>query len=201
MLAGFDSALDRIARCIDACPDDLWEIGLWTVQTTDPWVWPPPGTEPVPERTEESIQGFAAFWCVAYHALWFLDFYLTAPGEPFESPAAIRGGPEELGFAADGAVAVPDRVFGRDALRAYVDHGRVKVHAVVPATSEEVWRSLFTGDHPRSGLPFGTVVQVALDHLVEHGTQMEQMLIARQVLAPEREVTASEPDPDQGSLF
>mgnify|MGYP006144777411 CR=1 FL=1 len=60
------------------------QVGLERLQVAQP------GVEPVPERTDESIQRFSAFWCVAYHCLWFLDYYLTTGDEPFDSPESIK---------------------------------------------------------------------------------------------------------------
>ena len=201
MVAALDEALDRVGRAIDACPDELWEANLWRVRTSDPWVWPRPDVAPVPERTEETIQRFSAFWCVAYHALWFLDFYLTPPGEPFESPAYIRGGPEELGFAADGAVAVPDRVWGRDALQDYVRHGHDRIGTVAHVTDEQL-AARFDDEHPRAGESFARVLQVVVDHLREHGGQMEDLLVREGVLAGrDTVVQPAAVDPNQTTLF
>lgn len=167
-----DAALEALDDSLRACPDEHWEDSIWPVPRTDPWVWPAAGVEPVPERTDESIQRFSAFWCVAYHALWFLDYYLTTGDEAFDSPEYVKGGPEELGFAADGAVAVPGPATSREALLRYVDHGRRKLHEVVPRVAEDVLARRCPHDHPRAGETFGQVLVVAVAHLEEHGAQL-----------------------------
>ena len=168
----FDTALDRLEAAVRDCPEEHWHDSVWHVPRTDPWIWPQPGVEPVPERTDETIQRFSAFWCVAYHCLWFLDYYLTTGDETFESPDYVKGGPEELGFAADGAVAVPGETFSRDALRRYVDHGRRKVHDVVPKVSDDVLATRCGDDHPRAGETFGEVWLANAAHVEEHGAQL-----------------------------
>lgn len=178
-MSAFDTAIDVIEEALRACPDARWEDSLWHVPRTDPWVWPAPGVEPVPERTDGSIQRFSAFWCVAYHALWFLALYATPAGAPFESAPAARGGPEELPFpAADGAVSVPDRVWPRDALLEMAAHGRRTVHATLAAVTPEQLATKFGGDHPRAGETFEAVLHVNLEHLREHGAQMEAFIAA-----------------------
>ncbi len=132
----FDAAIDVLDAALRDCPDDRWEASMWHVPRTDPWVWPRPGTEPVPERTDASIQQFSAFWVTAYHCLWFLDFYVTADPAGFESPEYIRGGPEEMQWPADGAAPLADQGFPRAALLAYADHGRRQVRQRIQTAPE-----------------------------------------------------------------
>ena len=168
----FDTALDRLEAALRDCPDERWEASVWPVPRTDPWVWPQPGVEPVPERTDESIQRFSAFWCVAYHCLWFLDFYLETGDRPFDSPEYVKGGPEELGFADDGAVAVPGPAVPRETLLRYLQHGRRKVHDVVPIVDDAVLDRRCPDDHPRAGETFNQVWLVNVAHVEEHGSQL-----------------------------
>jgi hypothetical protein len=65
----FAEAIDRLESALLACPDALWHTSMWHVPRSDPWVWPNAGTEPVPERTDESIQTFSAVAHIAYHCL------------------------------------------------------------------------------------------------------------------------------------
>ena len=173
----FDAALDRLEAALRDCPEEHWDDSVWPVPRTDPWVWPQPGIEPVPERTDASIQRFSAFWCIAYHCLWFLDYYLTTGDESFDSPEYVKGGPEELGFAADGAVAVPGATFPRDALLRYLDHGRRKVHDVVPSVDAAVLARPCPDDHPRAGETFGQVWLVNASHVEEHGAQLAAFVV------------------------
>ena len=145
---------------------------MWHVPRTDPWVWPKPGTDPVPERTDESIQQFSVFWVVAYHCLWFLEFYLSADPSGFESPEFVRGGPEEMAWPADGAAPLPDRVFARDALLAYADHGRRRVRERIMTLAEDEFEAYCPPDHPHAGKTLRELLDVNLAHVLEHGAQM-----------------------------
>ena len=168
----FDSAIDDLVEALRTCPDDLWEASLWHVPKTDAWVWPAPGVEPIPERTEESIQQFSAFWVVAYHCLWFLDFYVTADGAGFESPEYVRGGPEEMPWPADGAAPLTDRVFSREALLAYADHGRAQVRRRIEEMADDDFDAVCPSNHPHAGKTLRGLLDVNLDHVREHGRQM-----------------------------
>src|SRR5438067_10358978 len=94
LTAEFDVAIDDLEAALRACPDELWGSSLWEVKRTDPWIWPK-NDQPEPGRTDESIQIFSAIWTVAYHCLFYLDFYMTTDMESFETPEYIRGGVEE----------------------------------------------------------------------------------------------------------
>jgi hypothetical protein len=124
----FVAALDVVERALHGCSEELWAASIWPVQRTDPWVWPRDGVPPIPERTDQSIQQLSAFCNVAYHCLWFLDFYVTTEVVEFQSPEYVRGGPEEQGMAADGAAPVPVKpCYPREVLLAYL--------AAVPGSS------------------------------------------------------------------
>src|ERR671920_2574058 len=66
----FEPAIDMIAEALRDCPDELWEQRLWEDET-DQWV----------------ASGFSTFWYLGYHALFWLDLYLTGAEEGFAPPA------------------------------------------------------------------------------------------------------------------
>lgn len=165
----FDEAIDDLERALRACPDELWEASAWRVNKTDLWVWPAEGVTPIAERTEESIQSLSAFWAVAYHCLWFLDFYTSTGTGGFESPEYVRGGPEEQGMAADGAAPLPAPVFPRAALLRYLDHGRRKVRGSIANVTEEELQALCPPWHPHRGKSLEQLLDVNLRHVRQHG--------------------------------
>jgi hypothetical protein len=135
-------------------------------------VWPAPGVEPIPERTDESIQQFSAFWVVAYHCLWFLDFYVTAEPAGFQSPEYVRGGPEELPWPADGAAPLTDRVFDRETLLRYADHGRRQIRQRIETMDESELDERCGANHPHAGKTLRQLLDVNLHHVREHGGQL-----------------------------
>jgi hypothetical protein len=172
----YRAAIDALERTLRACPEELWDRSVWPVRTTDPWVWPAAGTEPVPERTEESIQRFSAFWVVAYHCLWFLDYYATNDAERFRSPEMVRGGPEEQGFAADGAVALPTGQVSRAVLLEYTAYCRRKVEEEIRRAAEADFRRPRPSGHPHAGETYAELLEGNLAHVREHGGQLERFL-------------------------
>ena len=170
MLQEFEIALADLESALRECPDDRWEQSVWPVPKTDPWMWPAPGVEPIPERTLESIQRQSHFWVVAYHCLWFLDQYSAAD---FDMPTPFveaRGGPEELPFpAADGAAPLPGPAISRDVLLRFLDHGRGRLRERIGTVDMTTRVGLH---HPHGGKTLAELYQVNLDHVREHGGQL-----------------------------
>lgn len=138
-----------------------------------------PRLEPVPERTDESIQRFSSFWVVAYHCLWFVDFYATSDLATFETPPAVRGGPEEQGFASDGAVAIPTGRFSKDILLDYLGYCRDKVRREISDAADSDFRVKRPDDHPHAGKTYAQLLAVNLAHVREHGRDLMEFLERR----------------------
>ena len=66
----FSAAIDMLSDALRDCPDELWKQNLWPDQQ-DQWV----------------AAGFSSFWYLGYHALFWLDLYLTGTEEGFAPPA------------------------------------------------------------------------------------------------------------------
>ena len=71
------------------------------------------------------------FWYLVYHTLFWLDLYLSESIEGFSPPAPFTL--DEL----DPAGLLPDRVYTKDELRSYLQHGREKCRATIEALTEE----------------------------------------------------------------
>lgn len=169
----FARAIDVIEEALRRCPDELWETSMWHVARTDPWVWPREGVAPIPERTDESVQQFSAFCNVAYHCLWYLDFYLATDVTSFRSPELVRGGPEEQAMAADGAAPVPvEPRFPREVLLAYLGYGRQRALERLADVTEEELAARCPPGHPHAGKSLSELLMVNLGHLLEHGGDM-----------------------------
>src|SRR5215471_9939929 len=85
----FGAVIDMLENALVACPDSLWQERLWIV--------PPPAEFP-PQ--------FAEFWYITFHALVWLDLYLSGlPEEEFEPPAPFAQG------VLDSVEALPERPY------------------------------------------------------------------------------------------
>ncbi len=177
VIEAFDAAIADLEQALQICPEAAWEHSVWEVKQTDPWIWPAPGVEPIPERTLESIQRVSQFWAVAYHCIWFLDQYTLPDCEMPTKFVDARGGPEELPFpAADGAVPLPGPAISRDVLLRYLAFGRDQLHARIGTVD---MTAPVSTHHPHAGKTLAQLYEVNLDHLREHGAQLLAFATAR----------------------
>lgn len=151
----FGAAIDMLENALVACPEALWKERLWR---TPPPSWFPPQ--------------FAEFWYVTFHALVWLDLYLSGvPEEEFAPPAPFAQG--EL----DSAEALPERPYTRDELRAYLASLRQKCYTTLLALTDEQARRPV--EYPWSkGQPisFLELLLYNLRHVQEHAAQMNLFL-------------------------
>jgi hypothetical protein len=136
----FGAALEMLENAVRACPDELW------------------GDR---RRRPE-------FWYVAYHALFYLDLYLSGSAEGFAPPEPFTL--DEL----DPAGRMPERVYTKAELLDYLGHCRAKCRATVGA---------LTGESARERRVFAWVEMDAaelllynLRHVQHHAAQLNLLL-------------------------
>lgn len=71
------------------------------------------------------------FWYTAFHALFYLDCYLAESERAFAPPAPFTL--DEL----DDRGLLPDRVYAKDELLPYLEHGRKKCQSRIAAMTED----------------------------------------------------------------
>jgi uncharacterized damage-inducible protein DinB len=107
----FGAAIDMLENAMRACPDKLW---------SDP--------SAPPASVSRNVVGF---WYVAYHTLFFLDFYLSECAKGFTPPAPFTL--DELNPAG----LLPHRPYTKAELQSYLEHGRKKCRATIEALTDE----------------------------------------------------------------
>jgi hypothetical protein len=142
----FSVAIDMLRDALRDCPDDLWERQLWPDQPGQ-WV----------------AAGFSKFWYLGYHALFWLDLYLTGAEEGFAPPA-----PFDLVEMRAGEV-LP-RTYSRDELLGYLALCRQRCQETIHALSvEQAGRPCrFSWGE----LPFGELLLYTMRHVQEHAAQL-----------------------------
>ncbi|MBI1355706.1 MAG: hypothetical protein GC160_15310 [Acidobacteria bacterium] len=92
----FGAAIQMLRAAVEACPDDLWD-----------------------DRSEG-----APFWHLAYHALFYTDFYLSDDAEGFRGRDFHVDKAETLpgDYGEFGVVTTPDQALTKAQLLDYADH-------------------------------------------------------------------------------
>jgi len=144
----FGAALETLEKAIRECPDTVWG-----------------------DRSRRP-----EYWYTAYHALFWLDLYLSEAPEDFAPPEPF--GLEEL----DPAGLLPRRVYDKEELLTYLEHGRTKCRKKIAD---------LTGEKAGRIFEFGTIkLSVAelllynMRHVQHHAAQLNVILRQTQDSAP-----------------
>lgn len=105
----FEAVLCHLRNAIVHCPADQWE-------------------QPI---------GDYPFWQVAYHALFYLDFYLSPREADFVPQHFHRPDYEHFGFNEEGQPCTAEVLYEKDVLLEYVQHCRIKISQIVQAETAE----------------------------------------------------------------
>jgi hypothetical protein len=151
----FGAAIDMLDNALRACPDELWQEPLYNERALQP--------------------EFAEFWYVAYHALFWLDFYLSDSSEGFAPPAPFTLSEFEAGL-------LPERVYTKAELQTYLAHGRHKCRvkletltdALVPQQSRPDWPDMSVAE----------LLFYNMRHVQEHAAQLNLFLGQKMGSAP-----------------
>lgn len=139
----FGAAIDMLAQPLRACPDALWRERVWNVP-------------------------YAEFWNVAYHALFWLDLYLTGTAEGFAPPPPFTL--DEL----DPEGHLPERPFTRDELLSYLGYARNRCCALLEGLTDEQASRRFSF---RWGeMSYLELQLYSLRHVQEHAAQLSLLL-------------------------
>jgi hypothetical protein len=144
----FGASIDYLADSVSACPDQVWLASLWLTPNAKP------------ER--------AQFWYVVYHTLFWLDLYLTGAEEGFLPPA-----PFTL-IEQDGDDPLPERVYTKAELQAYLHAGRKKCQTTIEALTDETAqrRCRFSWGE----LSFLELLVYNMRHVHGHASQLNMLL-------------------------
>lgn len=120
--------------------------------------------------------GQPEYWYVTYHTLFFLDYYLSPSADGFAPPEPFNL--SEL----DPAGIFPDRVYTKDELLRYLDHGREKCRRLVASLTDET-----AGEIRRFNGRDWTVLEwllTTMRHVQHHTAQLHLVLRQQTNSAP-----------------
>lgn len=112
------------------------------------------------------------FWYVAYHTLFYLDLYLSGSVEGFAPPAPFSM--DEM----DPSGILPERVYTKDELQSYLNHGRRKCRAEIEALTDEKARRRC--EFAWGEMSYAELLLDNMRHVQHHAAQLN--LILRQTI-------------------
>ncbi len=144
----FGAAIDMLENAINACPETLWF-----------------------DRSRQP-----EFWYLAFHTLFWLDFYLSESAEKFTPlpPFTLT----EL----DPAGIFPERPYSKKELQTYLEHGRQKCRRALETFTAEKASQRWV--YETLDLRVGELYLYNMRHVQHHAAQLNLIL---------REVTNSAP--------
>ncbi len=144
----FGAAIDMLENVVLACPEALWG-----------------------DRSQRP-----EFWYTVFHALFFLDLYLSDSDAGFAPPSPFTlDEMDERGL-------LPERVYTKEELRKYLEHGREKCRASIEAmTDERVNRCC---GFEWLDLRVGEMLLYNMRHVQHHAGQLNLILSQKGVSAP-----------------
>lgn len=134
------AAIESLEKAIIECPDEHWG----------------------------DLSHHTEFWYIAYHTIFFLDFYFSESRDNFTPPAPFSL--SEL----DPSGALPERVYTKDEILTYLNHGRDQINKIVSDLTDE------KADEPFAfgslDLSFAELILYKIRHVQHHAAQLNLIL-------------------------
>jgi len=145
----FGAAIDELDNAIRACPDELWHARLW-------------------ENAGDEKFFLPAYWYIAYHALFWLDLYLTGTEEGFFPPSPFLLVEQNE----DGPL--PEKPYTKQELQIYLDRCRQKCRATIEATTDDAAQRRCTFGWGE--VSFVELLLYTMRHVQGHAAQLNMAL-------------------------
>lgn len=144
----FGAAIETLQNALNACPEELWRARLWCESDLQP--------------------EFVEFWFIAYHTIFWLDYYCSDSADGFTVPQPFTLSELEMDAA------LPQRVYTKQELQTYLEYARTKCHAKIGSLADEN-----EPQRVRNNWRVKTVAELLLynmRHVQEHAAQLNMLL-------------------------
>lgn len=142
------AAIDMLENAIVACPEKVW------------------GDRP----------GHHEFWYLAYHTIFFLDYYMSESSDGFAPPAPFTL--SEL----DPAGVLPDRVYTKDELLSYLKHDHQKCMERIESLTDQTAQQRCGFEKP--DFTVAELMVYMMRHVQHHVAQLNLILRQKTDSAP-----------------
>jgi hypothetical protein len=134
------ASIDMLENAIKSCPENVW------------------GNQ----------AGYHEFWYIAYHTLFWLDFYLSETSDNFTPPSPFTLSE----FDPEGIL--PERVYTKNELLNYLKHGRKKCKSRIETLTEEQANQHFI--FGSINLSIIELILYNMRHVQHHAAQLNLLL-------------------------
>ena len=118
--------------------------------------------------TDELWHNDKKFWYVAYHCLFYLDYYLTPEPNQFSPPSPYTL--SEL----DPSGVMPDRVYTKEELLSYLNYGRNKCHKLIANLTDEIANNRWVNEYMNYSVL--ELLLYNMRHVQHHAAQLNLLL-------------------------
>lgn len=154
LLKQFGAALDMFENAINNCPDSLWTYNYSTNADT--------------KDAKHIDEVRSSYWYIAFHTLFFTDYYLDADPDNFKMPAPFTIKEEDIDEV------MPEKIFSKDDLLAYTAHCRNKLHDLLKDMNEV--KAAHRWKNPWKDYSMLEITMYNMRHVMHHTGQLNMML-------------------------
>jgi hypothetical protein len=160
----YEDWLESFEIVLRECPDPLWTRSVWDVRLDDRHVWPIVRGMGAELPDHERLQLHSAFCNVSFHILFWFDHYLGGGLGAPTPPPPFRADEQD-------SHVLPERVYTREELLAYLHYCRAKAAALFDDLDDDRLEQ-----PARIGRPFGDLMLNNLIQLATHTAQLQIFL-------------------------
>lgn len=150
----FGAAIDMFENAIVKCPHDLWTYNYST------------GKDTLHATHIDEIR--SSYWYIAFHTLFFTDYYLDMDPDNFRMPEPFTMKEEDIDEV------MPEKIYSKEELLAYTAHCRIKLQNLLKDMDEVKAAHRWT--NPWKDYSMIEITMYNMRHVMHHTGQMNMML-------------------------
>lgn len=150
----FGAALDMFENAINKCPDELWTYNYST------------GKDTLQAKHIDEVR--SSYWYIAFHTLFFTDYYLDMDPDNFKMPAPFTIKEEDIDEV------MPEKIFSKDELLTYTAHCRNKLQNLFKDMDES--KAAHRWKNPWKDYSMIEITMYNMRHVMHHTGQLNMML-------------------------
>lgn len=150
----FGASLDMFQNAIEKSPEHLWNYNFST------------GRDTSDAKHVDELRG--TFWYIAFHTLFFTDYYMDMDPDNFRMPDVFGISQEEIDEV------MPKKMHTKEELLDYCEHCRKKLRALLKDMDEA--KAAFRWKNPWKDYSMLEMIMYNMRHVMHHTGQLNMIL-------------------------